>query len=81
MEDLLVGSIGRTADGAIILRPGQIFDMAEDHISLLTVILVVLPAALSSNVRGNARVDDDVFLPGVVVDTQAANHEEPVPVV
>lgn len=81
MEDLLVGSVRGAADDTVVLRPGQVFDVAQNHVRFLAVELVVLPPALGSDVRGDARVDDDVLFAGVLVHSQTADHEESVAVV
>ena len=78
MEHLLICRVRRATDGAVVLRPGQVLDVAEDHVCRLAVILVVLPAALCRHVGGDAGVDGYVLLARVLVYAQAAQHEKAV---
>jgi hypothetical protein len=75
---LLVGRVRRAPDNAVRIRAAEILDVREDDVCRRAIELVVLTAALGGDVRGDARVDDDVFLSGVLFNLDAADDEEAV---
>lgn len=78
VKDLLVGRIRWASNDAVRISAAEIFDVREDDVCRLAVVFVVLTAALGGDVRGNARVDDDVLFPRVLFDLDAADDEEAV---
>lgn len=81
MEYLLIRSVSRTANLALVLRQSQVFDVSENYISCLPIILPVLATSLGCDVRGQACVNDNVIFSCVLIHTKAADDKESVPIV
>lgn len=81
VEDLLVGGVGRAADGLLLRRRGQVLDVRQHDVGRPPVELGVLAAPQRRDVRRDPHVRDHVLLARVLVDAQAPEHEEPVSVV
>lgn len=78
MEDLLVRSIGWSADATALLCAREVLDVVQYHICRLPVPLVVLTASDGCDVRRDTGVYDDVLFSGMVCDWQTSQNLEAV---
>ncbi len=81
VEDLLLRRVRRRANLVRVDRRRQVLDVREGDVGRLAGKVVVLAAAGRRDVRGEPRVDDDVFLARVALDGDAADDLEAVPAV
>lgn len=81
MKHLLLRRVCRRSDLVRVDCRRQVLDVREHHVGGLAVKGAVLAAAGRRDVRGEAGVDDDVFLARVPLDGDAANDFEAVTVV
>lgn len=81
MEDLLIGCVRRATNGPLLRRCAQVLDVCQHHIGGPAVELGILAAPLRRDVRGDPDIRDYVLVTRVLVDAQAPEHKEPVPVV
>lgn len=84
MEDLLVGGVRRGSNLelgliSVLTKAGpDVFDMANNDIGALALEISVLSTPDGTNVRGDASVDDDIFLTCVAIHVQPTEDKETV---
>lgn len=78
VEDLFVGGVGRAPNDFAWIRVAEILYVRQDNVCGLPVKLVILAASLRGDVGRQSRVDDDILLPSVLIDIEAADDEESV---